>query len=569
MAKVLSIEVGETFSKIVEMDYKVKSPKIYKYLTFETPENTVDDGVITDPESLGETIKSFLQSNGLKTKQAVFSVTSNKIATREVIIPAVKLSQVDNVVLANATEYFPIDLSEYEIGHLILENIVGEDGVPKLKTLVMACSKELIRGYDSLCQKIGLHLTALDYCGNSIFQMMKHEVKEETEMVLRVEEHATIATIISGETLKMQRNIAYGIDGCIETMIATNAFPQETYKECLEELGKNTCIRLAISENTVMLEREDEKQVNEKTAKAIKDMTEALAPLINNISRLIDLYNSKNFENPIKKVSLVGLGSEVCGLSKLFTNELGIKCVMTDTLKSIVWDSANGKGNSGEYVTAIGAAISPIGFVNEEKKKNDFKEVNYTSTSILVAVLALVSAVALFALSYYPYKDEKEINDSLKTQEQAYLPAEETYNAYNAVKDFYTPIREGYLMTQSPNDNLLQFLDDLEKNLPESAVVTQIDSNNEQASITMRVSGMEQAAKVIQTIRGFDSVADVAIGAFSQEESEEAEEDLKEEIEEAVVEVLEGVKDIEDVEIADFMFNIICTYRPLVSSSED
>ena len=33
--RVLSIEIGNSFTKICEMDYKVKKPKVYKVLTVE------------------------------------------------------------------------------------------------------------------------------------------------------------------------------------------------------------------------------------------------------------------------------------------------------------------------------------------------------------------------------------------------------------------------------------------------------------------------------------------------------------------------------------------------------
>ena len=38
--RVLSIEIGNSFTKICEIDYKVKKPKVYKVLTVETPERT-------------------------------------------------------------------------------------------------------------------------------------------------------------------------------------------------------------------------------------------------------------------------------------------------------------------------------------------------------------------------------------------------------------------------------------------------------------------------------------------------------------------------------------------------
>ena len=43
--RVLSIEIGNSFTKICEIDYKVKKPKVYKVLTVETPEGVVVDGM--------------------------------------------------------------------------------------------------------------------------------------------------------------------------------------------------------------------------------------------------------------------------------------------------------------------------------------------------------------------------------------------------------------------------------------------------------------------------------------------------------------------------------------------
>ena len=39
--RVLSIEIGNSFTKICEIDYKVKKPKVYKVLTVETPEGEI------------------------------------------------------------------------------------------------------------------------------------------------------------------------------------------------------------------------------------------------------------------------------------------------------------------------------------------------------------------------------------------------------------------------------------------------------------------------------------------------------------------------------------------------
>ena len=48
--KVLSMEIGQGMTRVVEVDYQAKAPKIYNAFSLETPKDMVQDGVITRNE---------------------------------------------------------------------------------------------------------------------------------------------------------------------------------------------------------------------------------------------------------------------------------------------------------------------------------------------------------------------------------------------------------------------------------------------------------------------------------------------------------------------------------------
>lgn len=522
--RVISIEVGYTSTKIVEMDFRVKNPKVYKYVSVPTPQGVYEDGFLTENAEFYTSIKQAISFNKIKTKQVVCSVTSSKIATREVQLPQVKATQVQPLVEANANDYFPINLADYEIGHLVLGNSKEADGTNKLKVMVMACPKLLIDGYDRMCNVIGLHLISIDYSGNSIYQIMKNEIKEDTEMVIRVEEKASIATIISGANMVMQRNVVYGFENAVYALMNSTAFPQKTYTEAFEELKRITCIRLALSENTVMIEKEEEDtQLTEKMRAAMAEISEALSPLIGNIARVLDLYNSKNPDKPVKRISLIGVGADISGLSKLFTNELGLKTIICGNLKSIAWNHTAGDGNSGRYVTAIGAGIASVGFVNEEKKTNDLKNVNYKNVAILSGVFFLVLCATFWFLGYKNYSDEKRKNDSLKREEATYSQAVETYNTYTGVEALYNEVLTADKLTKSDNDNLISLLESLQKILPENSEVLEFTSDVEKVNFKLSCKELSDVAKVAEKLRSLDCALAVNVDAITVVEEEETE----------------------------------------------
>ena len=120
MAKVLSIEIGSAAIHMCEVDYKAKNPRVYKHVTIRTPEGMLKDDVIETDESFVSTIKEALAANKIHVKQIVFTMGSTKIASREVTIPYVKENRIADVIRSNASDYFPVDLDQYELAHSVV-----------------------------------------------------------------------------------------------------------------------------------------------------------------------------------------------------------------------------------------------------------------------------------------------------------------------------------------------------------------------------------------------------------------------------------------------------------------
>ena len=87
-AKILNIEIGDRLTKICLSIPKGKSYQIKNSFMFQTPDNTVADGMITAPDILATKLREQIAEHGIHdTKTAVFSLTSGKVATREVMTP--------------------------------------------------------------------------------------------------------------------------------------------------------------------------------------------------------------------------------------------------------------------------------------------------------------------------------------------------------------------------------------------------------------------------------------------------------------------------------------------------
>lgn len=123
--KVLSIVIGAECAKVCEVSYKKnyknKGIRVYRSTSFPTPPDTIEDGYIRDKAAFGEELKNRLKTAKIKSDKVIFSITSSKIANREVIMPPAKEKRIMDIIKTGASEYFPIDMKDYVLSYQILE----------------------------------------------------------------------------------------------------------------------------------------------------------------------------------------------------------------------------------------------------------------------------------------------------------------------------------------------------------------------------------------------------------------------------------------------------------------
>lgn len=556
MAKVVSIEVGYSFIKLCEMDYKAKTPRVYRFAMVPTPLNVIEDGYLKESAGLRTAIKEALYRNKIKTKRAIFTVASSKIINREVMLPPVKANMMESMIKANLKDYFPIDLSDHEISHVVLETFKDGENAGKTRVLLVAAEKALVASYEALAQSCGLTLVDLDYVGNSIYQAVKKEANKIPSMILKIEENQTIITVVKNNNMMLQRSVNYGIDDAIHEVAANPAFDVIEDNDAWQLIKRRCCIKVTLDSDTKPIEPDLEQDDDMEIAQARMNVARTLAPLINSISRVVDFYNSRNPEH-IEQAYIMGMGGDMSGLSKLLTNELGIKTKVFRKLEGIVWHPSMGDGDLFNYVACIGATMAPVSFISSEKQKKQQKETNSKSLAVLLGVFFVVASAALAASGYVAYKEALEEQKRLQGLENTYLPAEQIYQRYTSMVTLYADVLLGHLKTNNPNDNILNFLSELEEKLPADVQVVEFSSNDEQAALRMHVADKDTAAGVIQQLREFSSLQAVVVNSI-----QEMEEEIVNEEGAAGDETAENAAD-EEKEFRHYIeFTILCSYYP-------
>lgn len=508
--KVISIEIGYSLTRVCEVDYKAKSHRVYRRFTMPTPQGVINDGMLKASPEYIEAFKKELAGSKMTAKQVMFTIASGKIASREVMVPLVKENRIADVVVANASEYFPVDLSQYELAYNILGVVGEEKGSQQYKLLVMAAPQTLLEGYYELAKALNLELAAIDYAGNSIFQVAKDKAAHETCLVVKIDERSTLVMAVQNSMLTFTRNVAYGVEDAIQTIMDSTRWANtDTVVDAMDAMSLNNCT-------------------------VFPEIIEALEPLAGGISRVVDYYASHNTNAPIEKIYITGIGADIKGMVDFLSKEIGYAVEPLRQVEGWNLEKSFRTQFYGGYVACVGAAAAPLGFKKDEKKsKKKAKEgtaseskggFNGAPIAYLVLAAGIIAGVALFAVSYLRLLEAQRQNMELKARNSSLEAIIPIYNEYVATQASYNLVQTMYSVTENRNEELVEFLEELEDKLPADVHVVSFTSNLDGVAINMNVSTKSEAAVAIEQLRTFNSLypASVTVNSIVENVDEES-----------------------------------------------
>lgn len=520
MAKILSIEAEASQVRVAEIEVRGKKGKIYNCFCIPAPQGSVEDGQIRDTKSLGKILKEELSQRKIKTKKVYFSTGSTRIASREVRIPFVKANKIQSIVEANATDYFPIDVSKYILSYSVIdvESQKAENEKEETKQyhlMVYAAPKAISAAYSEFAENAGLTMAGITYTGDSIYHSVKGEYTEGTHILVKVELKGTSISIVHNGELALQRNINYGVDSAVETVRAFPEFGDRLdVNEALAVLCSRRCINSYLDmEPTAGADSDEDKML--ETARA--EVTESLRYLIGNISRIMDYYISRHTDATFDSIDCCGLGAEVRGLMELFSNELGQQVKVLDKLENFALPASAEEEGAYLYAAVLAPGISGVNLMEKVSRKSKEKK-DTLSGAIVIFVVGAVAGVALTAAGYanriYQQHEQDRLNQRI-TEESS---IEDIYNAYNTAKSQYDNYENMYQYTNTPNEGLKNFIEELEEKMPSDITVESFSSTGTQVSFSMRVTSKSAAANTIMQLRTFESLATVTTTGIDEAE---------------------------------------------------
>lgn len=546
--KVISIETGIQWTKVALVDYRKKNPPVHEAFAFRTPEHAVEDGYIRDKDSLARALKEELVRRQIVEKDVVFTLSSSKVVTREVMIPYVKDNKIKGIIDAQSRDYFPMDISGYTISYSKMD-VVEDDGKKQLKLLLVAIPDNLLGNYVSFAQLAGLKVETFDYIGNGCIQLMCDSFVDNA-MIIQLEEQATVISILENKKLAFQRVTPYGYGATISAVVDHPILGIDDEERAFDFLLEHNVIfnKPSMPDNGDPAQQAiDQAQADE----AYEDLAESLRYHLRIANTALDYYQNQVKQEFVGNVYLVGDGSRFAGIHKLFAQELPLPLQKIDFAKIIDLRNQNGvndKKKAGKkehqdytapvleessntrqpraatpvgFLSVIGAAVHPLDAKPKEMQEADNKKNGLHSAYILFAGSLLLSLLLILGSSVRQLIAHSE-HRSLQDQLTSLAYVQETYDESSRVQQeeqVYVTIDDA---TRTKNEYLLPLIEQLEAELPSAIKVTSMQTDDNLITLNMTADRKITVGQMLLNFQNVTLLTDPSIPSMSEQTDEES-----------------------------------------------
>lgn len=546
--KVISIETGIQWTKVALVDYRKKNPPVHEAFAFRTPEHAVEDGYIRDKDSLARALKEELVRRQIVEKDVVFTLSSSKVVTREVMIPYVKDNKIKGIIDAQSRDYFPMDISGYTISYSKMD-VVEDDGKKQLKLLLVAIPDNLLGNYVSFAQLAGLKVETFDYIGNGCIQLMCDSFVDNA-MIIQLEEQATVISILENKKLAFQRVTPYGYGATISTVVDHPILGIDDEERAFDFLLEHNVIfnKPSMPDNGDPAQQAiDQAQADE----AYEDLAESLRYHLRIANTALDYYQNQVKQEFVGNVYLVGDGSRFAGIHKLFAQELPLPLQKIDFAKIIDLRNQNGVNDQKKagkkehqdytdpvleessntrqpraatpvgFLSVIGAAVHPLDAKPKEMQAADSKKNDLHTAYVLLAGSLLLSLLLILGSSVrqlIAHSEHRHLTDQLESL--AYV--QQTYDESSRVQQeeqVYVTIDDA---TKTKNEYLLPLIEQLEAELPSAIKVTSMQTDDNLITLNMTADRKITVGQMLLNFQNVTLLTDPSIPSMSEQTDEES-----------------------------------------------
>lgn len=342
MSKItVGLDIGFSSIKIVQLNHDKDQFKLVSLGSIPCPSPGMLSDSDSDLEVVANSIKRLMSATHIDTREVIAALPESKVFTRVIDdLPYLTDSELSSAIRYAAEEFIPMPLIDVNLNWQILLRSDGKDKNAKTIVLVVASPKNAVLKYIKMLALAGLKPKALE---TEIIAVTRSLVGNNpfspSTLIVQLGATTTDFATVSRGLIWLTRSISTGGIGLTRALAQHFNFEMNQAEEYKKVYGLM------------------EDQLEGKVLEALKPVIDII---VGESKRVIQAFEAKYPQNPIKRVVLSGGGAKMPGIVIYLANTLGLEVQEADPWYAISKDKAlisKLAQDAPSYSVAVGLAL--------------------------------------------------------------------------------------------------------------------------------------------------------------------------------------------------------------------
>ncbi len=205
----VALDIGSTVIKLVQLKGTGKSYTLSKFGTVALPPEVIVEGAVMDANRVSEAIRELLESQKVKTKDVVLSVSGSSVIIKRVSISDMTDEELAESIKWEAEQYIPFSIDDVNVDFQKLGPGATEG---QADILLVAVKKDKINDYVNLVKDAGLEPVVVDVDAFALANMyeLNYEMEGGITALLNIGASVTNINILRDGMSIFTRDITVG-----------------------------------------------------------------------------------------------------------------------------------------------------------------------------------------------------------------------------------------------------------------------------------------------------------------------------------------------------------------------
>lgn len=210
-----ALDIGTTAIRVVELSRSGHNWTLQRYGVASVDMKIATSDSPDDQRKLAEVIMTVIGQSGIKSKNVVLGIPSNKMFATVVDMPNLSKDELTSSIKYQAEQYIPMSLDEAKIDWALLGKSINDAN--KNEVLIASVANSFSEARLDLIEGLGFNVIAMEPDSLAIARSLLAPGVSDARIMVEIGDFATDVVVTYGESPRLIRSIPTGMEAIIKS----------------------------------------------------------------------------------------------------------------------------------------------------------------------------------------------------------------------------------------------------------------------------------------------------------------------------------------------------------------